>query len=135
MANAIYPKFKQAVISGSANHDLSGGTVKALLVDLADYTYDAGHEFLSDVPGAARVATSGALAGKTFTDGTFDSDAATFSAVSGDPCEALVLFIDTGAAGTSRLVLFLDTGVSWLPVTPGGGDITAQPDPAGWFTL
>ncbi len=33
MANAIYPKYKQAALSGGANHDLSAGNVKALLVD------------------------------------------------------------------------------------------------------
>lgn len=135
MANAIYPKYKQAAISGGANHDLSAGNVKALLVDLADYTYSAAHEFLSDVPVAARVATSPNLASKTFADGTFDSADPTFSAVSGDQSEALILYIDTGVAATSRLVMFQDTGVTGIPITPSGGDIIVQVDAAGWFTL
>lgn len=135
MANAIYPKYKQAAIGGGANHDLIGGNVKAMLIDLADYTYSASHEFLSDVAGAGIVATSPNLSTKTNTNGAFDSDNPTFSLVTGDPCEALILYIDTGVAGTSRLVFFQDTGVTGLPVTPSGGDIIVQVDAAGWFIL
>jgi hypothetical protein len=135
MANAIYPKYKQAALSGGANHDLSAGNVKAVLVDLADYTYSAAHEFLSSVPAGGRVATSPNLTSKTFTDGTFDSADPTFTGVTGDQSEALILFIDTGVEATSRLVMFQDTGVTGLPVTPSGGDIIVQVDPTGWFTL
>lgn len=135
MANAIYPNYKEALLNGSANTDMSAGDVKAVLVDLADYTYSAAHEFLSDVAAGARVATSENLSGKSFTDGTFDSDDVTFSAVTGDESEALILYVDTGSAATSRLVLFLDTGQTGLPVTPNGGDITYTVSGSGWFTL
>jgi hypothetical protein len=135
MANAIYPKYKQALLSGGANTDMSGGNVKAALVDLADYTYSAAHEFLSDLPAAARVAVSANLTGKSVTNGTFDSNNVTWSSVTGDESEAVILYIDTGVEGTSRLVAFLDTGQTGLPVTPNGGDINYTVDAAGWFTL
>lgn len=136
MANAIYPLFKQALLNGGANADMNAGNVKAVLVDLADYAFSTAHQFLSDVPAAARVAISANLAGKTFgADGSFDSDNVTWSAVTGDECEAIILFIDTGTPGTSRLVLFLDTGQTNLPVTPNGGDITYTVAAGGWFTL
>lgn len=122
MANKVYPKWKQESAQGTANASL-GGTLKAMIVDLADYTYSDAHEFLSDVAVAARVAISAALAGKTFTDGVIDANDVTLAAVTGDPCEAIILFLDTGVATTSRLFLFLDTGVTGLPVTPNGGDI------------
>ncbi|MCA3307614.1 MAG: hypothetical protein ING00_17635 [Roseomonas sp.] len=133
MANALYPKFKEQALQGGVS--LASGNIKAVLVDLADYTYDAAHEFLSDVPAAARVATSGNLASKTFTNGVFDSADPSFTAVTGDVSEALILFIDTGTPGTSRLIAFYDTGVSGLPVTPNGGNISNTVNASGWFGL
>lgn len=133
MANAIYPKWKEAVIQGSANSSLAGD-VKAILVDTADYTYNAAHDFLDDVTGAAIVATSANLGTKTYTNGTFDTADFTFTAVTGDQSEALIIYIDTGSAATSRLVCYRDTGVTGLPVTPNGGDITVSV-PSGWFDL
>lgn len=123
MASAWYPKFKEALLTGAVNSNPSTGTVKVALIDLADYTYSAVHTFLSDVPAAAIVATSPALATKTFTDGVVDADDTTFTAVTGDPSEAFIVYIDTGAVATSRLMLFVDTAVSGLPFTPNGGDL------------
>ncbi|HEX2554259.1 MAG TPA: hypothetical protein VHL98_11185 [Microvirga sp.] len=135
MANAVYPLYKVAAYGDAANASLVSGTVKALLVDLADYTYSAAHEFLSDVPAGARVATSPALTGKTFTNGLFDAADVTFTAVTGDQSEALILFIDTGSAATSRLVAFFDTGVTGLPVQPNGGDIVITWNAGGIVSL
>lgn len=133
MANAIYPKYKEALLNGSANTNMSSGTVKVALVDTGTYTYSSAHEFLSSLTG--RVGTDQTLGTKTFTNGTFDAANSTFTAVSGSTVEALVIYIDTGVAGTSRLVAFIDTGVTGLPVTPNGGDINITWDAAGIFTL
>ena len=135
MANAVFPKYKEALIAGSSNISLSSGDVKAILVDTAEYTYSASHEFLTDVGAPARTATSGNLASKSVTNGTFDSDDFTFSSVTGEESEAIVLYIDTGTAGTSRLVAYIDTGVTGLPVTPNGGDIDVVVNASGWFSL
>lgn len=134
MANAIYPKWKEGLISGAANTALNGN-VKAVLVDLADYTYSASHQFLSDIAAAGRVATSGNLASKTFTNGLFDAADLAFSAVTGDVSEAIVLYVDTGVASTSPLIAFYDTGVTGLPVTPNGGDINLSFNASGIFQL
>lgn len=123
MANAVYPKYKEAMISGGANHDISGGNVKAVLVDLADYTYSSAHDFLDDVAGGGRVATSANLGSKTVTNGLFDAADTSFSAVTGDISEALIIYIDTGVESTSRLIAYFDTGITGIPVTPNGGDI------------
>jgi hypothetical protein len=135
MANAIYPLYKQALLTADANIDLEAGDVKAILVDLADYTYSAAHDFLDDVPAGARVATSANLASKTVTNGTFDCANWTWTAVTGDQSEAVIIYIDTGTPSTSRLVAFLDTGITGLPVTPNGGDINFTVDAAGLFTI
>jgi hypothetical protein len=135
MANAIYPKFKEAWLTSASDSDLENGNVKAILVDLADYTYNSAHDFLDDVVGAAIVATSGNLASKTITNGVFDSADPSFTAVTGDVCEGLILYIDTGSSATSRLVAFYDTGVTGFPVTPNGGDINITVNASGWFAL
>jgi hypothetical protein len=136
MANAIYPKWKETALQGSSN--LSTANVKVLLIDTnggTPYTYSAAHQFLSDVPAGARVASSGNLATKTFTNGTFSSGNPVFTAATGITGEAIALYEDTGTAGTSRLIAFYDTGVTGLPVTPNGGDINVTVSGSGWFTL
>lgn len=132
MANAIYPKWKEAVMQASANSSL-GGTLKVALVDTGTYTYSAAHEFLSSLAGV--VGTAQTLGSKTFVNGILDAADATFTAVSGVTVEALVLYLDTGVAGTSRLVAYIDTGVTNLPVTPNGGDIVIQWNASGIFQL
>lgn len=135
MANVIYPKYKEALLNGDVNIELDGSNVKAVLVDLADYTYSAGDDFLADVAAGGRVATSGNLASKTTTNGTFDVADFVFSAVTGDNCEALIIYIDTGVEATSRLVAYYDTGITGLPVTPNGGDINVTVNASGLFTI
>jgi hypothetical protein len=134
VVNVVYPKWKEAVIQGGANSSLAGN-VKAVLVDLADYTYGAAHEFLTDLPVAARVDITANLTGKTYADGVFNSDDVVFAAAAGDQSEAVMLFIDTGADATSRLVAYYDTGVGGLPVTPNTGDINATVNASGWFAF
>jgi hypothetical protein len=137
MANLIYPRFKAAQMKAlTADLSAVGTNVKVVLIDLQDYLYTATHEFLSDIPAIARVATSANLTNKTVSaaDGTFDSDDPVFTAATGDQSEALALYIDTGTASTSRLIAYFDTGVVGLPVTPNGGDINITVNEAGWFT-
>jgi hypothetical protein len=133
MANAIYPLYKEALIGGSANISLSSGTVRAALVDTGTYTYSAAHEFLTSLSGV--VGTAQTIGTKTITNGLFDGDNVTYTAVTGNSAEAIVLYIDTGTAGTSRLVAFIDTGVTGLPVTPNGGDISITWNASGIFQL
>ena len=133
MANSLYPKWKEALLQSSANSALTG-TVKAALVDTGTYTYSSAHEFLTSLTGVVGTAqTIGAT--KTYTNGVFDGGDVTYTAVTGNSVEALVLYIDTGTAGTSRLVAFIDTGVTGLPVTPNGGDISVTWNASGIFAL
>jgi hypothetical protein len=122
MANALYDTGRNAFLTGDI--DWVADDIRAILVDVADYTVDlAAHNFLDDVPSGARVATLGAsLANKTAVAGVADADDATFSAVTGDPSEALVLYRHTGTESTSQLVAYIDSATG-LPVTPNGGDI------------
>jgi hypothetical protein len=124
MANAIYPKAKEGFISGAIN--LTTDTIKCELVDSASYTYSAAHQYLSDVAGGARIATSQTLTSKTVTNGQFDCVDPVFTAVAaGGPHEYLILYVDSGVDSTSELLVFIDTATG-LPVTPNGTDITVQ---------
>lgn len=121
MANAVYAKYMEAVIQASSNSSL-GGTVKIALHDTNDVAFNSAHDFYDDIS-AGTVGTPQTIGTKTYTNGLFDGADVTFSSVSGDQCEALQIYIDTGTPGTSRLVAFFDTGVTGLPVTPNGGNI------------
>lgn len=132
MANALYPKWKEAIAQATANSSLTG-TVKVALVDTGTYTYSAAHEFYSSVSGV--VGTPQTIGTKTYTNGVFDGADVTYTAVSGASAEALVIYIDTGTAGTSRLVAYIDTGVTGLPVTPNGGDISITWNASGIFAI
>ncbi len=120
MANTLYPLARQGFLD--ADIDWSAHDIKGVLVDTGAYTYSAAHQYLSDIAGGARIATSGNLASKTSTLGVADAADLTFSAVTGTTIEALVLYRDTGVAGTSQLIAYIDTATG-LPVTPSGGDI------------
>lgn len=126
MANTLYDKGRQGFLEGAIDWDTDD--IRVILIDAADYTVDAAnHDNLDDVAGAARVAVSGALTGKTVTNGVADADDVTFTSVSGDPVEAIVIYKHTGTESTSRLIAYLDSGTG-LPVTPNGGNITIQWD-------
>jgi len=118
MASALYAKFKEQALQGGVN--LASGTVKAALVDTGTYTFSAAHEFYSSITGV--VGTPQTLGTKTFVNGVFDAADITFAAVTGASAEAIVLYLDTGTAGTSRLIAYIDQATG-LPVTPNSGDI------------
>lgn len=133
MANALYPRWKQALLEFTANNNLSAGTVKVALVT-AGYTYSSAHQFYTSVS-ASVVGTPQTIGSKTFTDGVFDGADVAFTSVTGSQVTQLVLYIDTGTAGTSPLVALIDTGVTNLPVTPNGGDINISWNASGIFAL
>jgi hypothetical protein len=132
MANEIYPKWKERLMESGAV--LSNSNVRAYLIDTNVYTYSASHNFVSDLTGIVGSA-SGPFQNTTFVDGVFDADNINFTAVTGNTAEALVIFIDTGNASTSRLVTYLDTGFTGLPITPNGNDIPVVWPASGIFKL
>lgn len=121
MASGLYAKGREGFLDGSIDWDTN--TIKCCLVDAADYTVNlATHDNLDDVPSGARVGTPQTLTSKTVTDGVADAADVTFTAVTGDVSEAIVIWKDTGTESTSRLICYIDTATG-LPVTPNGGDI------------
>ena len=134
MANAIYPKYKEVILGAATNTNLLTGTVKVALVDTGTYTYNAADQFLTSFTGVVGTAqTIGAT--KSVTNGVFDGADVTYTAVTGNSVEALVIYVDTGTAATSPLVAYIDTGVTGLPVTPNGGNISITWSVSGIFAL
>lgn len=133
MANALYPKFKQALLN--KEHNLDTDSILAGLIDLGSYTYNAAHDEDTDIA-AGLVATSGTLANTSITNGVFDSDDFVWTAVTGAQCEAIILWNDTPTTPTADpLILFMDTGITGMPITPNGGNINVTVNASGWFSL
>ncbi len=123
MANVVYPLGKQKLLEG--NIAWLTANIKAMLVDTDDYTLNpATDEFLSDVIAipAAEIARSPNFTSKTSTLGVADAADITFTSVTGDPAEALVIYLDTGDDSTSPLITYIDTATG-LPATPDGNNI------------
>lgn len=137
MANAVYPKYKEAILGAAADSALTGTGTTGLfvaLVDTATYTYSAAHEFYSSLAGI--VGTDQEITTVTRTAGTVDGADVTFTAVTGASVEALVLYRKNAGANTTwRLVAYIDTSVTGLPVTPNGGNIAIAFNASGIFTL
>lgn len=137
MANAIYPKYKEALLNNSANSAITGSGTTGLyvaLVDTGTYTYSASHEFYSSLSGV--VGTDQEITTPTLTNGVVDGGDVTFSAVSGNSAEAIVIYRKNAGANTTwRLVAYIDTGQTGLPVTPNGGSITITWNASGIFAL
>jgi hypothetical protein len=139
MANAWYPKHKEALLQATANSALNGtGTtgVYAALIDTGVATYNSAHEFFSSIV-AGQIGTEVEIgATKTYTNGIFDGADVTFTSVTGNTAEALVIFVKNAGANTTwRLVAWLDTNVTNLPVTPNGGNISVAWNATGIIAL
>jgi hypothetical protein len=119
MANALYPKAKEAFLNADIN--MASDTITIALIDTGEYTYSSSDEFRSDISNNAVISTA-TLSNKTITNGVFDADDATFTSVTGANCEALIIFQNTGTQSTSRLIAYIDSATG-LPILPNGGDI------------
>lgn len=118
MANTFYPKGKTKILT--AKIDFESATIKAALVKNT-YAYDAAHEFLSDL--GANVIDAQELTSKSVVDGVLDAADVNFVALAaGNTARAVVLYKDTGVAGTSALIGYIDD-LPGLPVQTSGGDI------------
>lgn len=117
MANAMYIKAKQKLLEGVF---ITGHTYKAVLVASEHYTpVIATDDELADI---AEVAATATLANVTLTDGVFDADDTTFTAVTYPHAIDYIVIYDDSVAG-DPLFLIIDTASAGLPCTPNGGDI------------
>jgi len=139
MANAVYPKYKEALLAGTSGYDLDNDNttdgVYVALIDTGTYTYSAAHDFYNDIS-ASIIGTPVRITTPTVTSGTFDGDNVTFTAVTGNSVEALIIYRKNAGANTTwPLVAYRDTDVTGLPVTPNGGDTAITWNASGILML
>ncbi len=135
MANALFTEGKHTFLGNGTQIALDVDNTRIVFVDHADDTpVPATDQWLSDIMAAARVGTSGNLAGATITGGAFDTNDVVVATVTGDQFESVVLYKETGVEGTSNLIGFYDTATG-LPFSPSGGNVTVVIHGSGWFSL
>jgi hypothetical protein len=125
MANALYAKGKEKLLSGAIN--IPADTIKVALIKNT-YPQDlAADEFFTAIS-AYVLGVPQALGTKSVAGGVVDAADPTFAAVvAGDTSEAVVIYKDTGVAGTSALLAYIDT-ITGFPLATNGGDITVAWD-------
>lgn len=128
MANEVYPKAKEGMLTGDV--DVMGETVRLQMFD-DDVVYDETDEFLSNVTGTA-VGAAVEITNKDVANGQFTGDTSAFTPPNGHTVIALIVFIDTGLASSSRVLAFLDTKDDTTPIsipTTGGSMLLHWVDP------
>jgi hypothetical protein len=113
MASVLYDPGREGILDDTIA--MNAGDIRVMFVK-STYTFSAAHEFISDL-GAVDNGRSAALASKTYTSGVFDAADTSLTATAAVACNALVVFLHTGADGTARLIAYIDTGTG-LPMTP-----------------
>jgi hypothetical protein len=141
LANALFVAYRNAMLGTGTAVDLDADSIKACFVDHADITPDpATHDFINDITSAGRVpaiASCPALGTKTIgtvAAGVFDAADSTFTSLTGDASESLILFKDTGTESTSNLLAFWDTATG-LPLTPNGANVTVTWHASGIYSV
>jgi hypothetical protein len=143
MANALFYSARNGFQGSHATRvDLDADDIGVMFVDHADDTpVPATDDFLDDIASAGRVpalASCPNLASKTIgvvAVGVFDSVDPTFTALTGDQVESLIVFKDTNDHATADLLAWFDVFTSGMPLTPNGGDVTVNVNASGWWTV
>jgi hypothetical protein len=143
VANSLFGAYKQVLMGDSAAAgfsvpDLEAGDQRLVLLDTALHATDVAlDQDLADVDPAARVAVSPTLASPAVLQAggvaAYETANATFTSVSGDQAEELLLYAHTGTDATSLLIVRYDTFSAGMPLTPNGGDVLVNVPAAGWF--
>jgi hypothetical protein len=142
VSNALSDDYRNNVLGDNTytNVQLDSDTIAAMFLDNADDTWIVSNGDLSDIASAARVpaaASCPSLGTKTIGDigvGVFDAADTTFSSLSGDQSEQLIVFKNTGTDATAVIIAGWDTATG-LPLTPNGGDVTVVWNASGIFTF
>lgn len=123
MANTLYPKGKEKILSAAIN--FVDDTIKVALVKNTYPQNLSADEFYTSIS-AYVVGTPQTLTAKAVAGGVFDAADVVFSAVAaGGTLGGVVIYKDSGVAGTSALLAYIDN-ITGFPLATNGGDITIQ---------
>lgn len=127
MANALYGKGKEKLLSSTNAISVDTDTLKAALVSSSYTPALTTHEWFTSIS-AYVLGTPQTLSSKTLTLGVFDAADVTYAAVTaGATARYVAIYKDTGVAGTSPLLALIDT-ITGFPLATNGGDVTIQWD-------
>lgn len=129
MASQLYPQGAAHLLGKATKADLVADNVKLLFYA---GSFNSAHEFVGDLTGASIIARSGNLAGKTTTNGVFDANDITVTAVSGSAFTHVILYDDTPATDAGKQLLAIFDVSSF---TPSGGDINVVFNASGLFSI
>ena len=136
MANAIYDKYKEALLGGEDNIALTSNLMISLLNSDNEMYLDTDQYYDNINSAANTIVATIELANVSVTDGILNADDVTFVSVTEETeCEALLFWIDTGNTATSRLVAYMDTNIDGLPITPDGSNVDITWSSEGIFKL
>lgn len=145
MANALYPVWKQSILTGNSTSELNTGAgASVIFVDTGTYTYNTAHDFFNDLSGThgdggTGRANSEIITSPTYTSGVFDGADTVFASVntSGTTVEGFVIFNnDSSADATSHLVAYFDASITGMPFsTSSGAQVTIAWHASGIFSL
>ena len=128
MATIVHDDFRNAQL-GNPTHttvDFDADNIDVSLLDADDSTtITAAYVDYDEVDAPTVVATTD-LATITIgvvATGVLDAADTTFTSVTGDAADYLVLWKNSGTPATSPLCVTRDSATTGLPVTPNGGDI------------
>jgi len=134
MTDAIYPKYKEALLAGATDVALDSSNVVVSLVDSDVQMFSISDEYYSDL-NANSIIGSAELLNKTVDNGLFDADDVTVETSSNISAESLLIWINTGNTETSRLVAWLDDSVVGLPTPPDDQFVDISWNELGIFKL
>ena len=115
--------FRVTVVDGNTI-TLDGSTGNGAYVSGGQIIDLSNLQNLSDILAGARISIA-TLADKSADRGVADADDVTFTGVTGDTYEAIVLCKDIGVEATSTLIAWYDN-VTGLPATPSGGNVDIE---------
>ena len=121
MASSLYAKGREKCLSNVLSNSIgwdSDEDVRVMLVK-STYSFADSDEFVVDL-GSNDNGRSASLTTLTSTNGIADAADISLVATSAVACNALVLFVHTGADATAPLLGYIDTATG-LPITPGAG--------------
>jgi hypothetical protein len=131
MASYFYDGAMEAF--ATAGLDWFTHNIKLVLCKSGYVASKTADNFLSDITAGNRVAVSGNLSGKTYTDGILDAEDITIASASflnTGPATQLVIYRDTGVEATSRLIIRGDgndyAGLAGSGYTHAGLDLKIQ---------
>jgi len=140
LATVIHDDFLDAML-GNPTHsviDFNADNIDVSLLDETDSgTITASFVDYDEVDTATVVATTdlASITIGTVATGALDAADTTFSTVTGDAADFLLLWKNSGTPATSPLAITWDSATTGLPVTPNGGDITVTWNASGLITL